>query len=103
MLNGGIALTNLRDTQRAALLREAIQQLQAAAATLSELRDDPRVLIVLPQLEGMSQGWFHGSPDSPDYLVDLLIDLLLEAEGTPVLDHWRGHAMTWSEAEALIG
>jgi len=51
----------------------------------------------------MGGGWFHSTTEDPDYFIDQLIDLILEAKGTPVLDHWRGHAMTREEAEAIVG
>ena len=47
-------------------------------------------------------GWFHLSQDDNDYLIDLLDDLRLEAMGTPLEDHWRGHALTVAEAGGWV-
>ncbi|MPZ51106.1 MAG: hypothetical protein GEU75_17715 [Dehalococcoidia bacterium] len=92
----------MKDENRAQKLEEAINKLREAAELLNEFYDDPRVRLVLPELEGLDRGWFHWSTEDQDYLVDQLIDLLLEAQGNPVEDHWRGHPLTVAEAEALL-
>jgi len=91
------------DTNRREDFDQAFAKLKEAALILSDYRDDPRVRVVLVQLEGMDEGWHHSSQESDEYLVDLLMDLMLEARGTPVIDHWRGHPMTREEAEAIVG
>ena len=98
--------TNTVDLERAETLQKGIEMLKETASLLRNHSDDPRVALVLPQLEGMSEGWFHpGFAEGQlpeDFLVDLLIDLLAEARGTPIEDHWRGHSMTAEEAEEQL-
>ena len=67
------------DTARAEAIEAAIRKLSEAADLLSPYSDDPRVRLVMPQLEGMAEGCFHWSAEDPEYLVDLLVDLVLEA------------------------
>ena len=98
--------TTAADPRRVEILTQAMAKLREAGEVLREFSDDPRVELVLPHLEGMGEGWFHpnalGADKPQDFLVDLLIDLLCEAQGTPVEDHWRGHAMTVEEAEVEL-
>ena len=82
--------------------KRMISQLRAASELLQPYYADPRIRICLAQLEGMAMGWFHLSQDDNDYLIDLLDDLRLEAMGTPLEDHWRGHPLTVAEAGGWV-
>jgi hypothetical protein len=94
--------TTISDQAKARILEQAIGRLREAAELLNELYDDSRVRYCLAHLEGMGEGWFHFSQEQPDYLIDLLDDVRLEALATPLGDHWRGHPMMVEEAEALL-
>ena len=91
------------DPERAKAYEEAATRLREIGDILYAYRADPRVRICLANFEGLGEGWFHGSVDDPEYLVDLLDDLRLEALGTPLEDHWAGHAMTVEEAGGWMG
>ena len=92
----------MKDTARAATLEAAHEKLQEAAELLNEYYEDSRIKLILRQLEGLDKGWFHWSNTDQDYLVDQLVDLVFEARGTPIADHWRGHPLTPDEAVDLL-
>jgi hypothetical protein len=92
----------MSDIERAQVIEAALAKLEEAATLLNEFYDDPRIKLVLCELEGLDKGWFHWTPSDQDYLVDQLIDLLFEARGTPITDHWRGHPLTKREAAGLL-
>jgi hypothetical protein len=89
---------NLVDAEKAKAIEAALAKLREAANYIHPYYDDPRIRLCLAQLEGLSEGWFYVEQNDPDRVADLLVDLCLEARGTPVADHWRG-ALTAEEAE----
>jgi hypothetical protein len=89
-------MTNIEQAEK---LEAAIKLLGEATAILNELDyEDGRIVYCLAQLEGLDKGWYHRSKKEREYLVDILVEMYCEAEGNPIVDHWRGHPLTSDEA-----
>src|SRR5687767_4280544 len=88
---------DLTAAEKAQAIDRAISMMRAAADFLNCVSGDARVDLCIVELEGMGLGWYHPKGDDREFLVDLLDDVRLELLGTPIPEHWRGHATTQEE------